>query len=174
MRARTWTLFFVLLPLLPLTLRAAEIPVCGENDLLFGCTKTEEKGRLRAGCGVRDKERFFASEWLIYDLKTEKVLKQVPAGPEGVALIEIPNKARWFILEGEMVCTSGSGELAIPYRFLVERTGKDSFLQRAYTPESLVATGNWNTDTQLHYGEFRSRSLLGARRAMSSSRVPRP
>lgn len=71
-----------------------------------------------------------------------------------------------------MVCTSSSGEIAIPYRFLVERTGKDSFLQRAYTPEILVATGNWNTDTQLNYGEFRSRSVLGARRAMSSP-VPR-
>lgn len=168
MRAKTWTLCFVSLLLLPLTLRAAEIPVCGENDLLFGCTKTGEKGRLRAGCGVREGQRFFASEWRIYDLQTEEVLKKIPAGPEGIALIEIPNKLRWFILEGELVCASGSGELAIPYRFLVERAGKNDFLQRAYTPETLVATGNWNPDTQLHYGEFRSRSLLGAQRAVSS------
>ncbi len=49
-----------------------------------------------------------------------------------------------------MVCTTGNGEnvgLAIPYRFLLERTGKDSFRQRTYTPESLVATENWNSDT---------------------------
>lgn len=173
MRARTWISCFVFLLLSPLTLHAAGIPVCGENDLMFGCTKTEERGRLRAGCGVRTGERFFASEWRIYDLQTEEVLKQVPAGPEGIALIEIPNKLRWFILEGELVCTSGANELAIPYRFLVERTGKDSFLQRAYTPESLVATGNWNADTQLHYGGFRSRSLLGTRQT-TSSRAPRP
>jgi hypothetical protein len=172
-RARTWTLCFVSLLLLPLTLRAAEIPVCGENDLLFGCTKTEEKGRLRAGCGVREGKRFFASEWRIYHLQTEEVLKQVSAGPEGIALIEIPSKLRWFILEGELVCTAGSSQLTIPYRFLVERSGKDDILQRSYTPETLVATGNWNTDTQLHYGEFRSRSLLGAR-AISSSRSPSP
>jgi hypothetical protein len=174
MRARTLISCCVSLFLFPWILGAAEIPVCGENDLLFGCTQTDEKGRLRAGCGVRDGKRFFASEWRIYDLQTEEVLKQVPAGPEGIALIEIPNKLRWFILEGELVCTSDSGELVIPYRFLGERSGKDGFLQRAYTPESLVATGNWNTDTQLHYGEFRSRSLLGARRTVSSSRAPSP
>lgn len=168
MRARTWTLFFVSLLLLPLTLSAAEVPVCGEDDLLFGCTKTDEKGRLRAGCGVRDGKRFFASEWRIYDLQTEEVLKQVSAGPEGIALIEIPNKLRWFILEGELSCTAGSGKLTIPYRFLVERAGKNDILQRAYTPETLVATGNWNADTQLHYGEFRSRSLLGAQRTVSA------
>ena len=172
MRARTLITCCAALLLFPWILLAAEVPVCGEDDLLFGCTKTDEKGRLRAGCGVRDGKRFFASEWRIYDLQTEEVLKQVPAGPEGIALIEIPNKLRWFILEGELVCTSGSDELAIPYRFLVERTGKD-ILQRAYTPETLVATGNWNTDTQLHYGEFRSRSLLGARRTVSS-RLPSP
>ena len=172
MRARTLILGCFSLLLVPLTLRAAEIPVCGEHDLMFGCTKTEEKGRLRAGCGVHDKQRYFASEWWIYDLQTEEVLKQVPAGPEGIALIEIPKKAHWLVLEGEMVCTDGSGELeAVSYRFLVERTGKDSFLQRPYTPESLVATGNWNTDTQLHYGEFRSRSLLGVRRTASTSRT---
>jgi hypothetical protein len=158
-----------------LTLRAAEVPVCGENDLLFACTKTEETGRLRAGCGVRDGERFFASAWRLYDLQTEGVLKEVPAGPEGIALVEIPNnersdKLRWFILEGELVCTNGSGGLAIPYRFLVERIRNDRFRQHAYTPESLMATGNWNAETQLHYGEFRSRSLLGAPRALSSSR----
>jgi hypothetical protein len=157
----------VFLFLSPLTLQAAGAPVCGEHDLTFGCTQTEERGRLRAGCGVRSGERFFASEWRIYDLQTEEVLVHVPAGPEGIALIEVPNKARWFILEGELVCTSGAGELTIPYRFLVERSGKDRFLQRAYTPQILVATGNWNTDTQLHYGEFRSRSLVGARRTVS-------
>ncbi len=173
MRARIW--ICVSLLLVPLTLCAAEIPVCGENDLLFGCTKTDETGRLRAGCGVRDGARYFASEWWIYDLLTEEVLKQAPAGPEGIALIEIPKKHRWLILEGELVCANGSGELAaVPYRFLVERTGKDSFLQRPYTPESLVSTGNWNADTQLHYGEFRSRSLLGARRTASASRAPNP
>ena len=164
MRARTWTLFCVSLLLSPLTLRATGIPVCGENDLMFGCTDTDERGRLRAGCGVRDAKGFFDSDWRIYDLRTEEVLKQAQSSPEGIALIEIPSKPRWIILEGELVCTSGSREVAIPYRFLVERTGKDSFLQRPYTPESLVATGNWNTDTQLRYGEFRSRSLLGSRR----------
>jgi hypothetical protein len=144
-----------------LTLRAAEVPVCGENDLLFGCTKIEEKGRLRAGCGVHDAKRFFASAWRVYDLQTEDVLKAVPAGPEGIALVELPRKPRWLILEGESACTSGSGKVAIPYRFLVERTGNDTFRQHAYTPETLEATGNWNADTQLHYGEFRSRSLVG-------------
>ncbi|HEX7180395.1 MAG TPA: hypothetical protein VF756_01030 [Thermoanaerobaculia bacterium] len=173
MRARTWISYCVSLLLIPLTLRAAEIPICGENDLVFGCTKTDEKGRLRAGCGVREGQRFFASEWWIYDLQTEEVLKQVPAGPEGIALVEIPNKRRWFVLEGELVCTNGSGEVSILYRFLVERAGKDRLLQHAYTPESLVATGNWNADTQLHYGEFRSRSLLGARRP-AAARLPNP
>jgi hypothetical protein len=152
-----------------LALRAAEIAVCGENDLLFACTKTEETGRLRAGCAVRDGNRFFASAWRLYDLQTEGVLKEVSAGPEGIALVEIPGKHRWLILEGELVCTHGSDELAIPYRFLVERTRSDRFQQHAYTPESLMATGNWNAETQLHYGEFRSRSLLGTPRAVSSS-----
>jgi hypothetical protein len=162
-RARTQILLGVSLLLLPLALHAAEVPACGENDLLFRCTKTEEKGRVRAGCAVFDGKRFFASEWRVYDLQTEAVLKRVPAGPEGIALIEIPDKLRWFILEGELVCTSGADSLTIPYRFLGERTGKDSFLQRAYTAESLVATGNWNADTQLALGEFQSRSLLGGR-----------
>jgi hypothetical protein len=166
-RARNWIsgcVSLLLLSFSPLTLRAAEVPVCGENDLLFGCTKTEETGRLRAGCGVRDEKRFFASAWRLYDLQTEGVLKEVPAGPEGIALVEIPGRHRWLILEGELVCTKGSGELAIPYRFLVERTRNDRFQQHAYTPESLMATGNWNAETQLHYGEFRSRLLLGAPR----------
>jgi hypothetical protein len=123
---------------------------------------------------VREGQRFFASEWWIYDLQTERVLKQVPAGPEGIALVEIPNKLHWFVLEGELLCTNGSGEVSILYRFLVERAGKDRLLQHAYTPESLVATGNWNADTQLHYGEFKSRSLLGARRTASTSRLPNP
>lgn len=159
MRTRTWTLSFLLL-LAPLTLHAAGKAVCGESDLMFGCTKTEEKGRLRAGCGVHDGKRFFASEWRSYDLQTEEVLGRVPAGKDGIALVEIP-KSRWSILEGELTCTRDSVELTIPYRFLVERTGKDGFQQRAYTPENLVATGNWNPDTQLHYGAFRSRSMLG-------------
>jgi len=145
----------------PSALRAAEVPVCGESDLLFGCTKTDEPGRLRAGCGVRAGNRFFASEWRLYDLQTEGILKDVAAGPEGIALIEIPDQLHWVILEGELVCRNSSGELAIPYRFLVERTRKDGFQQRAYTPETLMATGNWNAETQLHYGEFRSRLLLG-------------
>lgn len=159
MRAKTWTLGIAFL-LASFTLHAAGNHVCGESDLMFGCTKTEEKGRLRAGCGVHDGKRFFASEWRIYDLKTEKVLGRVPAGQDGIALVEIP-KARWLILEGELTCSKDSAELTIPYRFLVERTGKDGFQQRAYTPENLVATGNWNADTQLHYGAFRSRSVLG-------------
>jgi hypothetical protein len=149
------------LSILPAALRAAEVPVCGESDLLFGCTKTDEPGRLRAGCGVRDGKRFFASEWRLYDLQTEGILKEVPAGPEGIALVEIPNRNGWLILEGELVCRNGSNEIAIPYRFLVERTRRDGFQQQAYTPETLMATGNWNAETQLHYGEFRSRSLIG-------------
>lgn len=165
MSARIWTLSLALLLLVSLTLRAAEAPVCGENDLVFGCTDTKEPKRLRAGCGVHDEKRFFASEWRIYDLRTEKLLKRIPAGPDGIALIEIPQD-RWFIVEGELTCAAsagaGSGGVAIPYRFLFERTGKKGFVQRAYTPENLVATGNWNPDTQLNYGEFRSRSLNGS------------
>lgn len=166
MPARIWTLSLAFLLLVSLNLRAADAagnPLCGENDLVFGCTSTGETKRLRAGCGVRDQKRFFASEWRIYELQTEKVLRRVPAGPDGIALIEIP-KDRWFIVEGELQCSAGSGagDLAISYRFLLERTGKDAFVQRAYTPESLVATGNWNADTQLNYGEFRSRSITGA------------
>jgi hypothetical protein len=176
LRARTWISHctsLLLLSFFPLTLRAAEVPVCGESDLLFGCTKTDETGRLRAGCGVHDGKRFFASRWRLYDLQTEDVLKEIPAGPEGIALVEIPDKLHWFILEGEMACTSGAGKLAIPYRFLLRRTRSDRFQQHAYTPESLVATGNWNAETQLHYGEFRSRSLRGAPR-VSQEKSPAP
>ena len=161
---RAWTLSFVFLLLAPFALHGVGSPVCGEGDLTFGCTKTAEPGRLRAGCAVHDGPRFFASEWRIYDLQSEEVLKRVAANREGIALLEIPDR-RWLILEGEIVCTTGDGEtvgLAIPYRFLLERTGKDSFRQRAYTPESLVATENWNPDTQLNYGAFRSRSLAGS------------
>src|SRR4028119_1776787 len=117
--------------------------------------------RLRAGCGGHDPKRFFASEWRIYELKSEKVLGRTPAGPDGIALIEIP-KDRWFIVEGELTCAASAGEVALSYRFLFERTGKNGFVQRAYTPESLVAPGNWNADKQLNYGEFRSRSLNGS------------
>ena len=46
--------------------------------------------------------------------------------------------------------------------------GKDSFRQRPYTPETLVATENWDADTQLNYGAFRSRALVGS---APSSRV---
>ena len=168
MRAQTRTLTFVFLLLAPFALRAAGSPVCGEQDLTFGCTKTEEKGRLRAGCAVHDGEHFFASEWRVYDLQSEEVLKRFPTNKEGIALVELPNRP-WLILEGELVCTTGSSELAIPYRFLVERTGKDTFRQHTYTPETLVATGNWNPDTQLNYGAFRSRSLVGSGGAPAAS-----
>jgi hypothetical protein len=171
-RAKTWTLSFVFLLLAPFAaLRGAGAPICGEGDLTFGCTKTAESGRLRAGCAVHDGQRFFASEWRIYDLQSEEVLKRVPADRDGIALLEIPDR-RWLILEGEIVCTTGNGEnveLAIPYRSLIERTGKDSFRQRAYTPETLVATENWNPDTQLHYGAFRGRSLTGSATSPSPS-----
>lgn len=171
MRARTCTLSWLFLLLTaPFSLQAATA-VCGEQDLLFGCTQTEEKGRLRAGCGVHDGKKFFASEWRTYDLQTEDVLARVRTNTEGIALVEIP-KVRWFILEGELVCSRGAGELSIPYRFLVERTGKDSFRQRPYTPENLVATGNWNADTQLHYGAFRSRSLTGTANAQEAPASP--
>jgi len=157
-KTRTLSVAFLLFALVaPIALLAAGEPLCGEHDLVFGCTKTEEPGRLRAGCGVHGGGRFFSSEWRVYDLQSEGVLGRVATDRNGIALIEIP-KTRWAIIEGVLVC---SKDLAIPYRFLVERTGKNSFLQRAYTPESLVATGNWNIDTQLHYGEFRSRSLAG-------------
>src|SRR5688572_24114704 len=136
---------------------------------MFGCTKTDEKGRLRAGCGVHEGGRFFASEWRIYDLRTEEVLKTVKSGRDGIALVEIP-KLHWSILEGELKCTVDAREIAIPYRFLVERTAKDSFVQRPYSPETLVATGNWNEDTQLHYGAFRTRSMLGTGGAPAASR----
>lgn len=116
---------------------------------------------------MHEKGNFFNSEWRVYDLKTEEVLGRVPARPDGIALIKLPQQ-RWFILEGETVCSLNQGSLAVPYRFLVERTGKNSFRQRPYTPETLVATGNWNADTQLNYGAFRSRSLNGGE---PSSRV---
>ena len=161
MRATTRTLSFVFLLLAPLALRGAGAPACGENDLTFGCTKTDETGRLRAGCAAHDRQRFFASEWRIYDLQSEEVLKRVPADKEGIALVEIPNRP-WLILEGEVVCTHRGRELTVPYRFLVERTGKASYRQRLYTPETLTATGNWNPDTQLHYADFRGRSLAGS------------
>lgn len=162
MRARTFLVTCLCL-LVPVLVQAADL-ACGEHDLLFGCTKTEEKGRLRAGCGVHEGGRFFTSEWRVYDLKTEKVLEQARTRPDGIALVEIP-KVRWVILEGELTCSRGAQERAIPYRFLVERTGKDSFQQRPYTPETLQATGNWNEDTQLNYGAFRSRFLLGTESA---------
>jgi hypothetical protein len=161
-RSRTCTLILTCLFIAlsaPLALHAAD--ACGEHDLIFGCTKTEESGRLRAGCGVHDGGRFFASEWRIYDLQTEKVLGRVSSNADGIALVEIPKKQRWLILEGQLVCSKNGSDRAIPYRFLVERTGKGSMLQRAYSPETLMATGNWNADTQLHYGAFRSRSVLG-------------
>lgn len=159
MRSRTCTLILTCLLSVPVIVRAAE--PCGDSDLMFGCTKTAEKGRLRAGCGVHDSGQFFASEWRLYDLRTEKVLERVSSNAQGIALVEIKGKDRWLILEGELVCARDNGERVIPYRFLVERTGKDGLLQRAYTPETLMATGNWNEDTQLHYGAFRSRSVLG-------------
>jgi hypothetical protein len=168
--AKPLTLCFVALLLAPFALRGAGNPVCGENDLMFGCTKTEEKGRLRAGCGVHDGGRFFASKWRIHDLQTDKVLgRTVPAGPDGIALVEIPD-VHWFVIEGELRCSMNGSELTIPYRFLAERTGKNGFLQRAYTPENLVATGNWNADTQWHYGAFRSRSLVGSAPAAAPGR----
>lgn len=160
MRAKGWILGLVCLLLAPFTLLAADV-ACGEHDLMFGCTQTEEKGRLRAGCGVHDAGKFFASEWRIYDLESEEILGRSRSGKDGIALVEIPKNGRWFILEGELVCSRNSNEVAIPYRFLLERTGKNSFLQRPYTPENLVATGNWSLDSQLNYGEFRSRSALG-------------
>lgn len=161
MRAQIRTLTFAILLLAPFALRAAGAPVCGENDLTFGCTKTEEKGRLRVGCAVHDGKTFFASEWRTYDLQSEEVLKRFPSNKEGIALVEIPDRP-WLIVEGELVCTTGNGDLTVPYRFLIERTGKNTFRQHTYTPETLVATGNWNADTQLNYGAFRSRSLVGS------------
>lgn len=170
MRARTWILSCLFLLIVPLFLQAAEL-VCGEHDLMFGCTQTEERGRLRAGCGVHEGGRFFASEWRVHDLKTEKVLGRARTGPDGIALVEIP-KARWIILEGEVTCSKDTRERAIPYRFLVERTGKDSFQQRPYSPETLMATGNWNEDTQLNYGAFRSRFLNGTESAREAAPSP--
>lgn len=169
MRVKTWIVSCLLL-LVPVLVQAAEV-VCGEHDLTFGCTQTDEKGRLRAGCGVHEGGRFFASQWRIHDLRTEEVLGQARSGADGIALLEIP-KVRWLILEGELTCAHGSGERAIPYRFLLERAGKDRFQQRTYTPESLMATGNWNEDTQLNYGAFRSRFLTGT--ASAQGGVPTP
>lgn len=163
MRAKTLFVTCLFLLIVPVLLQAAEL-ACGEHDLMFGCTQTEEKGRLRAGCGVHEGARFFASEWRVHDLKTEKVLGRARSGADGIALLEIP-KTRWVILEGELTCSTGTKERAVPYRFLLERTGKSSFQQRAYTPESLMATGNWNAETQLNYGVFRSRFLLGTESA---------
>ena len=162
MRAKTRALSFAFLLFAPLAaLRGAGTPICGENDLTFGCTKTAEPGRLRAGCAVHDGPQLL--RFRVADLRVaeRRGLEPGARGRGGIALLEIPDH-RWFILEGEIVCTAGGDELAIPYRFLVERTGKNSFRQRAYTPESLVATGNWNPDTQLNYGAFRGRSLAGS------------
>jgi hypothetical protein len=142
-------------------LAAAETYVCGQSDLLFGCTRTEETGRLRAGCGVHAGGRFFTSEWRTYDLATDQMIAAVPTGDDGIALLDVPER-RWFVIEGELRCTDGTGGRTIPYRFLVERTGAQAFRPYHYTPESLVATGNWNADTQLHYGAFRSRVITGA------------
>lgn len=163
MRAKTLFVICLFLWISPVLVQAADL-VCGEHDLMFGCTQTEERRRLRAGCGVHEGGRFFASKWRVHDLKTEKVLGQARSGADGIALLEIP-KARWVILEGELSCSKGSGERAIPYRFLLERTGRNSFQQRPYTPENLMATGNWNEETQLNYGVFRSRFLLGTESA---------
>jgi hypothetical protein len=162
-RARTWIVICLYCVIVPTLLQAADL-VCGEHDLMFGCTKTEERGKLRAGCGVHEGGRFFASEWRVHDLKTEKVLGKASAGTDGIALVEIP-KARWVVLEGEVKCSKNARDRNIPYRFLVERTGKDRFQQRPYTPENLMATGNWNEETQLNYGAFRSRFLLGTESA---------
>lgn len=158
MRTHALTLTALLL-LAPAALRAAGHP-CGDHDLIFGCTDTEEKGRPRVGCAVHEGNRFFSSEWRVYDLQTEEVLARVPSGPDGIALVDLPAR-RWLVVEGELLCDVNGGDFAIPYRFLVERTGKDRLRQRTYTPETLEATGNWNVDTQLQYGAFRSRSLLG-------------
>ncbi|MGH9361506.1 MAG: hypothetical protein ACRD2T_06275 [Thermoanaerobaculia bacterium] len=141
---------------------AADRYVCGETDLLFGCTKTEEAARLRAGCGVHTAGRFFASEWRTHDLRTDEVIAIVTTGADGIALLDIPQDP-WFVIEGELACTDEAGGHAIPFRFLVERTSR-SFRPHHYTPETLSATGNWNADTMLHYGAFRSRSLRGAPR----------
>lgn len=161
MRAPIRTLTFTFLLLAPLSLHGAGTPVCGAADLIFGCTQTEEPGRLRAGCAVHDRKHFFASEWRLYDLQSEEVLKRVQADQEGVALVDLPDRP-WVILEGQVVCTTHGREITIPYRFLIERTGKNSYRQSAYTPETLVGTGNWNPDTQIHYGEFRGRSITGS------------
>jgi hypothetical protein len=111
---RSKTLFVICLFLLfPVLLQAADL-VCGEHDLMFGCTKTEERGRLRAGCGVHEGGRFFASEWRIHDLKTEKVLGKAQAGADGIALIEIPKAVRWVVLEGEVKCSKNARDRNIP------------------------------------------------------------
>ena len=81
------------------------------------------------------------------------------------ALLERGDAHPIIVLEGEVTCSKDTRERAIPYRFLVERTGRDSFQQSPYTPENLMATGNWNEDTQLNYGAFRSRFLLGTESA---------
>ena len=94
---RTWILSCLFLLIVPVLVHAAEL-VCGEHDLLFGCTQTEERGRLRAGCGVHEGGRFFASAWRVHDLKTEKVLGRARTGPDGIALIEIPKAPHY--LEG--------------------------------------------------------------------------
>lgn len=151
---------------------ADEQYTCGESDLLFGCTKTDEKSRLRAGCAVHSNGRFFVSEWRTYDLETDEVIARVRTGNDGVALLDLP-KHRFFVIEGELACADESGGHAIPYRFLVERTGKQGFKPHHYTPETLVATGNWNSETQLHYGSFRSRSLTGASASPAATASPR-
>lgn len=148
----------VLCLLVPGALGAAGKHDCGSQDLVFGCTEVVRGRDLVAGCGVRAEGKFLASSWRAYDLLSERLLQRAEAPADGIAQLAVPAQ-RFFVIEGEVRCSDGR---AIPFRFLEERLGErrpTGLRTHHYTPEKLVATGNWNPDTQLHFGEFRARYL---------------
>jgi hypothetical protein len=131
---------------------------CGAEDLYFGCTETRRGAEVIAGCGVHAEGRFLQSVWRTLDLRSEELLQAAQAPADGIAQLRLP-ASQWFVIEGELRCADGH---AIPYRFLGERVdGSRAARLRThrYTPDRLADTGNWNPDTQLHFGEFRARSL---------------
>jgi hypothetical protein len=153
------TLAALLLASLPGALAAGGLD-CGSQDLYFGCTEARRGEEFIAGCGVHAEGRFLESTWRTYELHSERVLQTVRAPTDGIAQLAVP-PSQWFVIEGEILCGDGH---AVPYRVLGERVaGRSAASVRThrYSPDRLAATGNWNTDTQLHFGEFRARALQG-------------
>jgi len=160
MRTRLVLAPVLLLVLAPAAAFAAGGFPCGSQDLYFGCTETKRGADVIAGCGVHAEGKFLQSVWRTFDLQSEQVLQTVQAPADGIAQLRVPSSS-WFVIEGELRCVDGH---AIPYRFLGERVGGPrvkNLKTHRYSPDRLVATGNWNADTQLHFGEFRARSIQG-------------